>query len=125
MAKKKVKIPRRQGGRSKKNQQQQMLEKFSQIQEQLMEAQSKLEEQEFEATSGGGAVTATVKGNLTLASIKIDPDVIDEDDVEMLEDLVVAAVNEAQKQASAASESQTNSFTGGLSDFGLPDIPGL
>lgn len=125
MAKKKVKIPRRQGGKPKRNQQQQMLEKFNQLQEQIMEAQNKLEEQEFEATAGGGAVVATVKGNLHLVDIKIDPDVVDEDDMEMLEDLVVAAVNEAQKKASEASESQSNSFTGGLSDLGIPNIPGF
>lgn len=125
MAKKKVKIPRRQGGRPKKNQQQQMLEKLTQLQEQMAEAQSEFEEKEFQASSGGGAVVATVKGNLHLSGLTIDPDVIDEDDIEMLEDLVVAAVNEAQKAAAEASEAQTNSLAGGFSNLGLPDIPGL
>lgn len=115
MAKKRVKIPSRRGGKGgKKNSQKEMLRQITQMQEQFMEAQSKLEEEEFKATSGGGAVEATVNGALNLQSITIDPDVIDEDDVEMLEDLIVAAVNEAQKLAGQASASQTEQFTGQL-----------
>ena len=94
MAKRRMKIPSKPGGRKKGNNQKEMLKQLEQMQEQFLEAQTKLEEQEFTGTSGGGAVEAVVQGNLKLKSINIDPDVIDEDDIEMLEDLVVAAVSE-------------------------------
>lgn len=136
MAKKRVKIPKRPGKSPKKNsaaQQQEMLKQLNQLQEQMMEAQNKISEQEFTATSGGGAVEAMVTGDLMVRDIKIDPDVVDEDDVEMLEDLVIAAIKEAQRQASQASEANTEALTGGLGanldlgnlTGGLGNLPGI
>lgn len=128
MAKKRVKIPSRPNRGGKKNSQKDMLKQLSQMQEQIMQAQEELEESEFTGTSGGGAVTAVIKGSHEISSIKIDPDVIDEDDIEMLEDLIVAAVNDAQKKVSEASSNQTSSFAGGLPgglDLNGLNIPGL
>lgn len=124
MAKKRVKIPSRQGGRPKKNnQQKEIMRQISQMREQLMEAQDKLAEKEFTASAGGGAVSATVKGTYELVSISIDPGVVDEDDIEMLEDMVVAAVNNACEQARQFSEEQTAALTGGnLPDLGIPEF---
>ena len=65
-------------------------------------------------TAGGGMVTATVTGTSTLKSIEIKPDVVDPDDIDMLQDLVVAAVNEALKAASDKSQSQMSAITGGI-----------
>ena len=81
--------------------------------------QENLANEEITATAGGGAVSATVNGNKELISIKLDKDAVDPDDVEMLEDLIVAAVNEALRNADSKMSSQMGKFTGGL------NIPGL
>lgn len=124
MAKKKVKIPSKRGGKGgKRNNQKDLMRQLNQMQEQFLEAQNKLEEEEFTATSGGGAVEATVNGALILQSIKIDPEVIDEDDVELLEDLIVAAVSSAQSEAGKASSSQTDLLSSQLpAGFNLPEF---
>ena len=85
----------------------------------MEEMQENLANEEISATSGGGAVCATVNGNKELISIKLDKDAVDPDDVEMLEDLIVAAVNEAMRSAESKMNSQMGKFTGGL------NIPGL
>lgn len=81
--------------------------------------QENLANEEISATAGGGAVRATVNGNKELISIDLDKDAVDPDDVEMLEDLIVAAVNEALRNAESKMSSQMGKFTGGL------NIPGL
>ena len=84
---------------------------------QAQKMQQELEEKTYEASAGGGVVTATVSGKRELKSLKIDPDAVDPDDVEMLEDLIVAAVNEAMRAAEGDAASTMQKLTGGL---GLP-----
>jgi DNA-binding YbaB/EbfC family protein len=85
-----------------------------------MEAmQAELETREVEATAGGGAVTALVNGKKELINIEIDESVVDPEDVEMLQDLVVAAVNEAMRKAEDMINSEMKKLTGGL------NIPGM
>jgi DNA-binding YbaB/EbfC family protein len=97
---------------------QQLLKQAQQMQEQLMSAQAELAEQTFEGTSGGGAVKAVVKGSNELVSIEISVDVVDPTDVEMLEDLVVAAVNAAMRTAAEATENRLGGLAGGLGGLG-------
>jgi DNA-binding YbaB/EbfC family protein len=82
-------------------------------------AQAELEEKEVTSTAGGGVVEATVSGKKELVKLVIKPEVVDPDDVETLEDLVMAAVNEGLRQIDEISESTMGQFTGGL------NIPGL
>lgn len=96
-----------------------MMKQIEKLQKQMEEMQENLANEEISATSGGGVVSATVNGNKELISIKLDKDAVDPDDVEMLEDLIVAAVNEAMRSAESKMNSQMGKFTGGL------NIPGL
>ena len=96
-----------------------MMKQVKKMQEQMEKAQQEIEEKEFESTSGGGVVSATVNGKKEIISIKIDPDVIDPEDSDMLEDLIIAAVNDAMKKADEYSGQTMGKLTGGL------NIPGL
>jgi len=96
-----------------------MMKQVKKMQEEMEKAQADIEEKEFQSTSGGGVVSATVNGKKEVLSIKIDKDVIDPEDSEMLEDLVVAAVNDALKKADEYSNQSMGKLTGGL------NIPGL
>ena len=96
-----------------------MIKQARQVQEQIVKMQEELEQREVEAAAGGGAVTVSVNGKQEVLSIKISPEVIDPDDVEMLEDLVTVAVNEAIRQAQDMVSSEMAKITGGL------NIPGL
>ncbi len=89
------------------------------MQQQLAAAQAELAEKTFEGTAGGGMVRAVVTGGQELVEIKISPEVVDPDDVEMLEDLVVAAVRQANETASGAASDQLGGLTGGLDLGGL------
>ena len=80
----------------------------------MLKAQEEIAVMETTGTAGGGMVTAVVTGTSTLKSIEIKPDVVDPDDIDMLQDLVVAAVNEALKAATEKSQSQMSALTGGL-----------
>ena len=91
-----------------------LMKQAQRMQRQMEENQKELETKEFTAKSGGGAVEAVVFGNKTLKSITISPEAVDPDDVEMLQDMIVAAVNEAMKQADEAGGQMMNSLTGGL-----------
>ncbi len=97
----------------------QIMQQAQQMQEQLAKAQADLAERRFEGSAGGGMVTAVVTGGPELVEIKISPDVVDVDDVEMLEDLVVAAVRQAMEAAVEAASSQLGGLTGGLDLGGL------
>ena len=77
----------------------QLLKQAKQMQADMMKSHSEVEEKEFEIKSGGGAVTLTMTGKKTVKAIKINPEVVDKDDVEMLEDLIMTAVNEGIKKA--------------------------
>ncbi len=84
------------------------------MQRQMEESAKELETMEFTASAGGGVVKATVTGKKVLTKVSIDPEAVDPEDVETLEDLVVAAVNEAMKQADEASAASMSKFSGGL-----------
>ena len=89
------------------------------MQQQMMETQEALGSKTVEVSAGGGMVTATVSGKQQLLGLKIDPAAVDPDDVEMLQDLVTAAVNEALKQSQQMASEEMSKLTGGMS------IPGL
>ena len=91
-----------------------MMKQAQKMQENMMKAQEEIAQMETTGTAGGGMVTATVTGTSTLKSIEIKPDVVDPDDIDMLQDLVVAAVNEALKAANEKSQSQMSAITGGM-----------
>ena len=88
------------------------------MQKQMEENQKALEEKEFTATAGGGAVEVTVSGKREIVKVKLSEEAVDPDDVEMLEDLIVAATNEALRQAEEAVASAMSALTGGLGGLG-------
>ncbi len=96
-----------------------MLKQAQKMQEDMAALQSELDAREYSASSGGGAVTATVDGKHCITALEIKPEVVDSDDVEMLSDLIIAAVNEAVRKAAETSENEMAKISGGLS------IPGM
>ena len=88
------------------------------MQRQMEEKQKEMEEKEWEATAGGGAVTVKVSGKREIVSVKLSPEVVDPDDIEMLEDLIVAATNEALRKLEEDNSAMMESLTGGLGGFG-------
>ncbi len=96
-----------------------MMKQARKMQAQMQEAQEALKTQEYTATVGGGAISATVTGANRVVALQIDPDAVDPDDVEMLQDMVIAAVNEALTQAENDANDRLGSITSGL------NIPGL
>lgn len=102
---------------------QQILQMGQQVQARLAQLQEELGDRTVTSTSGGGMVTVTADGRGKVRSIKIDPSVVDPQDIEMLEDLVLAAVSEAQSRATALYEEEMKKLSGG---FNLPfQFPGL
>ncbi|MBP5185078.1 MAG: YbaB/EbfC family nucleoid-associated protein [Lachnospiraceae bacterium] len=95
-----------------------LMKQAQRIQRQMEEQQKELETKEFEATAGGGAVTVKISGKREVVSVKLAPDAVDPDDIEMLEDLIVAATNEALRKVDEESQSAMNSLTGGLGGLG-------
>lgn len=93
---------------------QKMMKQAQKMQEDLLKAQETLGEQSVEGTAGGGAVTVKANGHKEITAIRIRPEAVDPDDVETLEDLVLAAVRDAQAKAAAMAENQMNGLTGGL-----------
>ncbi len=91
-----------------------MMARLQQLQQQAIKAQEQLGEQTAEGSSGGGAVNITVTGGLTVESLKIAPEVVDPDDIEMLEDLVTAALNEALQKVQAMQMQQISGLVGQL-----------
>ena len=98
---------------------QQLARQAQKLQQQMAKMQEEIEAREFEATAGGGMATAKVNGKKELLSIEIKPEAVDPDDVEMLQDRLVAAVNEALRQAGEAMEQGMGRMTGGM---GLPGL---
>ena len=92
------------------------------MQRQMEEQAKEMETKEFTATAGGGAVEVTVSGKREVIKVKLDQEVVDPDDVEMLEDLIVAATNEALRKVEEASASAMSKLTGGLGG-GMPGMP--
>ena len=101
--------------------QQQMQQKLLKMQQDMAAAQEAVENASFTASVGGGVVQATVSGKKQLTALTVKPEAVDPEDVEILQDLVISAVNEALRQADEAMNSSMQSFTGGLNlpGFGL------
>ena len=96
-----------------------LMKQAQKLQKEMAQAQQELEEKEFEASGGGGAVVVKANGKKEVLSIKIKEEVVDSDDVEMLEDLVLSAVNEALKKADEETSNKMGKLTGGM------NIPGM
>jgi DNA-binding YbaB/EbfC family protein len=96
-----------------------LLKKAQQLQEKMAKMQEELGEKTVETSAGGGMVTVLANGKQEIVSIKIDPEVVDKEDIEMLEDLVLAAVNDALNQAKQMVSEEMTKLTGGIK------IPGL
>lgn len=96
-----------------------MMKQVQQMQAKMEEMQTKLEAQKVEGSSGGGMVKVIANGKQEIVSIEIDPEVVDKNDVEMLQDLIVAAVNQAREKAQELQAEQMSELTGGL------NLPGL
>jgi nucleoid-associated protein EbfC len=101
---------------------QQLMKQAQKMQQQLLAAQEQLAEAEITGTAGGGLVTAVVSGAGEVKSVKIDPRAVDPDDVESLEDLVVAAIRDAARAAQELSSETMGPLTGGLGGLGLPGM---
>ncbi len=98
---------------------QQLARQAQKLQQQMAKMEEELQAREYEATSGGGMVTAKVSGKKELIELTIKPEAVDPDDVEMLQDMVMAAVNEALRDAAETTEREMGKLTGGMNLGGL------
>lgn len=96
-----------------------MIRQAQKMQDEITTLQEDIENREFSATSGGGAVSVVVTGKKTIKSLTINKEVVDSEDVEMLQDLVISAINEAVNQVESTTETEMSKITGGVS------LPGL
>ncbi len=112
----KSRVPKNIGGASNMNS---MIKQAQKMQDEITALQTDIEAREFSATSGGGAVEVKVTGAKNIKSLTIKPEVVDPDDVEMLQDLVVSAINEAMNDVEKTTEEEMNKITGGVA------LPGL
>ncbi len=101
---------------------QQLMKQAQKMQQQMIAAQEELAKAEVQGTAGGGLVTATVTGAGEVVSIKIKPEAVDPDDVESLEDLVIAAIRDAARAASELAEQKMGPLTQGMGGLGLPGM---
>ena len=99
-----------------------MLQQDQQMQEEMVKAQAELANERVEASVGGGMVTVTASGSGEIVAVKISPEAIDPEDPETLEDLVLAGVNEALRNAQELAQSKLGGVTGGLKGLGLPGM---
>ncbi len=114
----KARLPKGYGGGGTNNIQQ-LARQAQKIQDDMEAASAELEAKEYEAAAGGGAVKVTVTGKLEVVKVDIQPEVVDPEDVEMLSDLIMAAVNEAIRTAAKEKEERMDAISGGL------NIPGM
>ncbi|MGI6205374.1 MAG: YbaB/EbfC family nucleoid-associated protein [Anaerovoracaceae bacterium] len=105
--------------RQRQGNMQAQIQQMQAVQAMMEKTQEEIEQKEVEASSGGGAVTVKVNGKRELLEVKIQPEAVDPDDVEMLEDLIMTAVNEALREIAEYSETEMSKVTGGI------NIPGL
>lgn len=96
-----------------------MMKQAQKMQQEMLRMQEEMENKTYTATAGGGVVSASVNGKHEVVDLKIDPDAVDPDDVEMLQDMVMAAVNEAMRTADAEAANNMSRLTGGLNLGGL------
>jgi DNA-binding YbaB/EbfC family protein len=108
----KVRLPQGMGGGP--SNMQSMLKQAQKMQEEMAEKQAELEAREYDVAAGGGVVNVKINGKKEILSVKIDPEVVDPDDVETLEDLIVAGVNEAIKKVEAVSAEEMQKITGSM-----------
>ena len=108
----KVRLPQGVGGGP--SNMQSMIKQAQKMQEEMAEKQAELEEREYDVAAGGGVVNVKISGKKEILSVKIDPEVVDPDDVETLEDLIVAAVNEAIKKVEEISANEMQKITGSM-----------
>lgn len=113
----KARVPKNLGGGAQNMNS--MIRQAQKMQDQITELQEDIEAREFTATAGGGAVEVVVTGKKTIQSLNIKPEVVDPEDIEMLQDLIISAVNEAVNQVEQTTEDEMSKITGGVS------LPGL
>ena len=111
-----ARIPKNMGGNQNMNS---MIKQAQKMQEQITDLQNDIKEREFTATAGGGAVEVVVTGKKTIKALTIKPEVVDPEDIEMLQDLIISAVNEAVNNVETTTENEMGKITGGVS------LPGL
>jgi DNA-binding YbaB/EbfC family protein len=99
-----------------------MMKQVQQMQAEMAKAQEELKDEIVEASAGGGMIKVQMSGDLELRAVEIDPDAVDPEDVEMLQDMVLAAVNEALRSAQERANSKLGGVTGGLGGLGLPGM---
>lgn len=114
----KVQLPKGMGGQGPANMQS-MLKQAQKMQEDMQAKQAELEEQEYEVAAGGGVVQVRINGKREILSVKLSPEIVDPDDIETLEDLIVAGINEAIKKVETISGEEMQKITGSL---GLPGL---
>ncbi|MCI6560246.1 MAG: YbaB/EbfC family nucleoid-associated protein [Oscillospiraceae bacterium] len=112
----KARIPKNMGANQNMNS---MIRQAQKMQEQITELQNDIEERDFSATAGGGAVEVVLSGKKTMKSLTLKPEVVDPEDIEMLQDLIISAVNEAVNNIEQTTEEEMNKITGGVA------LPGL
>lgn len=112
----KSRVPKNIGGAQNMNS---MIKQAQKMQDEITELQNDIEARDFSATSGGGAVEVVVTGAKNIKSLSIKPEVVDKDDVEMLQDLIISAINEAMAEVEKTTEEEMNKITGGVA------LPGL
>lgn len=112
----KARIPKNMGGAQNMNS---MIKQAQKMQDQITVLQEDIEAREFSATAGGGAVEVVITGKKTIKSLSIKPEVVDPEDIDMLQDLIISAVNEAVNNVEATTETEMSKITGGVA------IPGL
>ena len=112
----KARIPKNMGANQNMNS---MIRQAQKMQEQITELQNDIEERDFSATAGGGAVEVVLSGKKTMKSLTLKPEVVDPEDIEMLQDLIISAVNEAVNSIEKTTEEEMNKITGGVA------LPGL
>jgi DNA-binding YbaB/EbfC family protein len=100
-----------------------MMRQLQRVQADMAKAQEELKAETVDASAGGGMVTVTISGDLELREVKIDPEAVDPEDVELLQDMVIAATNEAIRAAQALAAQKMGAATGGLGGLGLPGMP--
>ncbi len=113
----KVRLPQGVGGGP--SNMQSMLKQAQKMQEDMAAMQAELEQREYDVAAGGGVINVKINGKKEILSVKIDPEVVDPDDIETLEDLITAAVNEAIKKVESESAEEMQKLTGGI------NIPGM
>ena len=114
----KARIPKNIGGGGAQNMNQ-MIKQAQKMQDQITELQEDIEARDFTATAGGGAVEVTLSGKKIIKSLNLKPEVVDPEDIEMLQDLIISAINEAVNNIETTTESEMSKITGGVA------LPGL